>query len=179
MKRVLVLVAFCVSAFSLPHLAAAVLKRWRQLDWRGSTFVNPLMSMVQGIPYSASGLEINYQSIGSAADVNNSSPRLLRSSERCPLTDEQLAQAGGCHCGHIPVIMGRCTYLQFAWFSKQLRFSPATVANSILGRSRCGMTDDRRDNPCLTLPSSPVLVVHRSDGSGTTTSLRISKQRSF
>jgi phosphate transport system substrate-binding protein len=53
--------------------------------------------------------------------------------------------------------------------TQQVRFSPATIAGMYLGTIR--MWNDQQiaaDNPGLTLPTRPVLIVHRSDGSGTT-----------
>jgi phosphate transport system substrate-binding protein len=53
--------------------------------------------------------------------------------------------------------------------SRQLRFSPETIAGMFLGQIR--LWNDPKiaaDNPGISLPLKPVLVVHRSDGSGTT-----------
>jgi phosphate transport system substrate-binding protein len=117
-------------------------------------------------------VEINYQSIGSGGGRQQFIAKTVAfGASDAPLTDEQLAQAGGeANVVHIPVTQGSVviTY-NLPGVSKQLRFSPETIAGMYLGTIK--LWNDRRiaaDNPGVSLPLKPVLVVHRSDGSGTT-----------
>ena len=71
---------------------------------------------------------------------------------------------------HIPVTQGSVVIAyNLPGVSKQLRFSPETISGMYLGTIR--LWNDPKiaaDNPGVSLPVKPVLIVHRSDGSGTT-----------
>ena len=172
MKRVLVLVTFVCAALSLSYLAAAAPQAGGgSLTGAGSTFVNPLMSKWSKEYHTLHpDVEINYQSIGSGGGRQQFiSKTVAFGASDAPLTDEQLAQAGGdAVVAHIPVTHG-AVVIAYNLPGNQVRFSPATIAGIYLGTIK--MWNDpmiAADNPGLKLPSSPVLVVHRSDGSGTT-----------
>jgi phosphate transport system substrate-binding protein len=143
------------------------------LTGAGSTFVNPLMSKWSKEYHGIHpGIQINYQSIGSGGGRQQFLAKTVAfGASDAPLTDEQLAQAGGeANVVHVPVTQGSVVIAyNLAGVSQQLRFSPDTIAGMYLGAIR--MWNDPKiaaDNPGVSLPSKPVLVVHRSDGSGTT-----------
>jgi len=85
-----------------------------------------------------------------------------------PMTDEQLKQAPA-ELLHIPTVLGAVVATYNLPGSPKLRFAPDVVADIFLGKitkwndSRIAAT-----NPGVTLPDQLILVVHRSDGSGTT-----------
>ncbi len=143
------------------------------LTGAGSTFVNPLMSKWSKA-YNAlhPEIRINYQSIGSGGGRQQFLARTVAfGASDAPLTDEQLSQAGGvANVVHVPVIHGSVVIAyNLQGLPRAIRFSPETIAGMYLGVIK--MWNDPKiaaDNPGLTLPSRPVLVVHRSDGSGTT-----------
>ncbi len=151
----------------------AVLAQSGTLTGAGSTFVNPLMSKWSK-EYNTlhSNVKINYQSIGSGGGRQQFLAKTVAfGASDAPLTDEQLAQAGGVgNVVHIPVTQGSVVIAyNLPDVSKQLRFSPETIAGIYLGTIR--MWNDPKiaaDNPGMSSPLKPVLVVHRSDGSGTT-----------
>src|ERR1043165_3695030 len=70
---------------------------------------------------------------------------------------------------HVPTVLGAVviTY-NLEGVSKPLRFSPEVIADIFLGKTK-KWNDPRiaADNPGVTLPSSDITVVHRSDSSGT------------
>lgn len=143
------------------------------LTGAGSTFVNPLMSKWSKEYHTLHPkVEINYQSIGSGGGRQQFLAKTVAfGASDAPLTDEQLAQAGGtANVVHIPVTQGAVVLAyNLAGVSKQLRFSPETVAGIYLGTIK--MWNDPKiiaDNAGVSLPAKPVLLVHRSDGSGTT-----------
>lgn len=143
------------------------------LTGAGSTFVNPLMSKWSKEYHTLHPeVEINYQSIGSGGGRQQFLARTVAfGASDAPLTDGQIAQAGGAaNVVHIPVTQGSVVIsYNLPGVPKQVRFSPDTIAGIFLGKIR--MWNDPRiaaDNPGLSLPAWPVLVVHRSDGSGTT-----------
>jgi phosphate transport system substrate-binding protein len=143
------------------------------LTGAGSTFVNPLMSKWSKEYHTLHpNVEINYQSIGSGGGRQQFLAKTVAfGASDAPLTDEQLAQAGGtANVVHIPVTQGAVVIAyNVAGVSKQLRFSPDSIAGIYLGEIK--LWNDPKiaaDNPGVSLPAKPVLVVHRSDGSGTT-----------
>ncbi len=143
------------------------------LTGAGSTFVNPLMSKWSK-EYNTlhPDIKINYQSIGSGGGRQQFLAKTVAfGASDAPLTDEQIGQAGGpANVVHIPVTHGSVVIAyNLPGLSKQMRFSPETIAGMYLGTIK--MWNDSKiaaDNPGVTLPSRPVLVVHRSEGSGTT-----------
>lgn len=143
------------------------------LTGAGSTFVNPLMSKWSKEYHTLHpNIQINYQSIGSGGGRQQFLAKTVAfGASDAPLTDEQLAQAGGvANVVEIPVTQGSVviTY-NLPDVSKQLRFSPETIAGMYLGTIKL-WSDPKiaADNPGVSLPVKPVLVVHRSEGSGTT-----------
>ena len=143
------------------------------LTGAGSTFVNPLMSKWSKEYHTLHpDVQINYQSIGSGGGRQQFIAKTVAfGASDAPMTDEQITQAGGAaNVVHIPVTQGSVTIAyNLEGVSKQLRFSPDTIAGMYLGTIK--MWNDPKvaaDNPGVSLPPKPVLVVHRSEGSGTT-----------
>ncbi len=162
---VVLLACFCVVPGALAQSGT--------LTGAGSTFVNPLMSKWSKEYHTLHpNVEVNYQSIGSGGGRQQFlSKTVAFGASDAPLTDEQLAQAGGdANVVHIPVTQGSVviTY-NLPGVQKQLRFSPETIAGMYLGTIK--LWNDKKiaaDNPGVSLPARPVLIVHRSEGSGTT-----------
>lgn len=170
MNRIVSLIVVVV-CFSIADIS--VLAQSGALTGAGSTFVNPLMSKWSKEYHTLhSNIQINYQSIGSGGGRQQFLAKTVAfGASDAPLTDEQLAQAGGeANVVHIPVSQGSVVIAyNLQGVSKQLRFSPETIAGMFLGSIR--LWNDPKiaaDNPGASLPTKPVLVVHRSDGSGTT-----------
>ena len=143
------------------------------LTGAGSTFVNPIMSKWSKEYHALHpNVQINYQSIGSGGGRQQFLAKTVAfGASDAPLTDEQVAQAGGvANVVHVPVTQGSVVIAyNLPEVSKQLRFSPETVSGIYLGTIK--LWNDPKivaDNPGVSLPVKPVLVVHRSDGSGTT-----------
>lgn len=87
------------------------------------------------------------------------------------MTDQQLADAKGGPIFHIPAALGAIvpTYNVPEVSSTQLNFTPDDLAGIYVGD--IGMWNDPRlvaDNPALAHLEQPIVVVHRSDGSGST-----------
>jgi phosphate transport system substrate-binding protein len=165
-----------ILAFALVCLnfaAVDILAQSGSLTGAGSTFVNPLMSKWSKEYHTLHPeVQINYQSIGSGGGRQQFLAKTVAfGASDAPLTDAQIEQAGGAaNVVHIPVTQGSVVVsYNMPGVPKQIRFSPETIAAIFLGQIK--LWNDPRiaaDNPGLALPVKPVLVVHRSEGSGTT-----------
>ena len=111
----------------------------------------------------------NYQSIGSGGGIKQISSRTVDfGASDGPMTDEQLKGAPG-ELFHIPTVLGADAATYNLPGSPKLKFTPDVLADIFLGKIT-KWNDPRlaADNPGVSLPSTPIVVVHRSDGSGTT-----------
>jgi len=122
------------------------------LTGAGATFPNPIYSKWFDAYARETGVRINYQSTDG------------------PMTDQQIAAVQG-KVLHVPTVLGAvvATYNLPALGQAPLRFDGPTLADIFLGRIT--RWNDRRIaqlNPGVKLPAEDILVVHRSDGSGTT-----------
>ncbi len=114
--------------------------------------------------------KFNYQSIGSGGGIRQVSAGTVDfGASDGPMTDDQMAAAPG-YLYHIPTVLGAVavTY-NLEGVTTQLKFSGKTIAGIFLGDIKTW--DDpmiKKDNPGVELPTQPIVVVHRSDGSGTT-----------
>lgn len=115
-------------------------------------------------------IEINYQAIGSGGGIR----QLLAGTvdfgaSDMPMTDQMLAQAKK-KILHFPTVLGADvpTY-NLPGLKTQLHFTPQTLAGLFLGQIT-KWNDPRlaRANPGVNLPKHDIVIVHRSDGSGTT-----------
>lgn len=170
-NRIVTRIVISLAGFSM--VPAGLLAQSGAITGAGSTFVNPLMSKWSKEYHTLHpGIEVNYQSIGSGGGRQQFLAKTVAfGASDAPLTDEQLAQGGGeAAVVHIPVTQGSVVVAyNLPGVPKQLRFSPETVSGIYLGTIK--LWNDRRiaaDNPGVSLPAKPVLVVHRSEGSGTT-----------
>jgi len=84
-----------------------------------------------------------------------------------PLSDEQMQKAAGIQ--HIPTVMGAVVIVWNFSELKELRLSPETLAGIYLGKiTKWNDEVLKKENPSAKLPDLAITVVHRSDGSGTT-----------
>ncbi len=132
------------------------------LTGAGSTFVNPLMSKWSKEYHTLHpNIQINYQSIGSGGGRQQFlSKTVAFGASDAPLTDEQIAQAGGAaNVVHIPVTQGSVVIAyNLPEVKKQLRFSPETIAGMYLGTIK--LWNDPKiaaDNPGVVVASKTSL----------------------
>ncbi len=117
-----------------------------------------------------SDIEINYQSIGSGGGIAQLTGGTVDfGASDMPMTDDQLAKLR-VRAFHFPTVLGAVvpTY-NIPGVAAELKFSPETLAGIFLGRiSKWNDPALVKDNPGIKLPKDDIVVVHRSDGSGTT-----------
>jgi phosphate transport system substrate-binding protein len=146
----------------------------KQLNGAGSTFINPLFSkMFTEYPKAKCGANVNYQSVGSGAGINDLLQQIVDfGATDAPMTDAQLAQSPKGSILHIPVTIGAeaISYnLSTISSTTHLKFTGPLIADIFLGKVTSW--DDpaiAQLNQGVTLPHQTITVVHRSDGSGTT-----------
>jgi phosphate transport system substrate-binding protein len=112
-------------------------------------------------------LRFNYQSIGSGGGIKQITDRTVDfGASDAPMTDEEMSKAPGIQ--HIPTVLGAVVVTYQAPVA-DLRLTPETLAGLFLGEIT-KWNDPRlaKENPTAKLPDVPVTIVHRSDGSGTT-----------
>jgi phosphate transport system substrate-binding protein len=141
------------------------------LTGAGATFPYPLYSKWFSTYATETGVRINYQSIGSGGGIRQLSEGTVDfGASDSPMTDAELAKARGGPVLHIPTVIGAVavTY-NLPELPQPIRLSAAVLGDMFSGRIT-KWNDPRIAalNAGAQLPASDVLVVHRSDGSGTT-----------
>ena len=141
-----------------------------QLSGAGSSFVYPVMTRwIQDFSQSHPSVQINYQSIGSGGGVQQVKAGTVDfGASDAPLADDQLA--GMPPVIQIPETAGPvCITYNLPELKQSVQLSPETLAGIFLGNVK-NWQDPllAKDNPGVTLPSEPIVVIHRADGSGTT-----------
>ena len=141
----------------------------QKLTGAGATFPYPVYSKWFS-EYAAAhpGVEINYQSIGSGGGIRQVTAGLVDfGASDMPMTDEALA-GSKVKLVHIPTVLGAVVPVFNVPGASAIRFSGDVLADIFLGK--ISMWNDARiakDNPGVSLPDQKIIVVHRSDGSGT------------
>ena len=140
------------------------------LTGAGATFPYPLYSKWFADYATAKGVRINYQSIGSGGGIRQFSEGTVDfGASDSPMKDDEIAKAKG-PVLHIPTVLGAIaiTY-NLPELSAPLKLTGDVLADVFLGKIK-KWNDPRlaASNPGVKLPGSDILVVHRSDGSGTT-----------
>jgi len=159
-----VLGAACVAAVAMPSAA-------QDLTGAGATFPYPIYNKWFSDYAAKTGVKINYQSIGSGGGVRQISEQTVDfGASDAPMSDEELAKAKGGALLHVPTVLGAVviTYNVSA-LKRPLKLDGITLADIYLGKIT-KWNDPRIAalNKGTALPASDILVVHRSDGSGTT-----------
>ncbi len=168
MKSILLSVA--AAMLCLGSAANAQLK----LNGAGATFPYVIYSKWFDLYHEKTGVEVNYQSIGSGGGIKQVIEGTVDfGASDAPMTDDQLKQAAekqGTEILHIPTVMGAVvlTY-NVPGVGQGLRLSPEVLAGIYLGEI-INWNDPKIAalNSGIKFPDLPIIVVHRSDGSGTT-----------
>ena len=141
-----------------------------QLTGAGATFPNPLYTRWFSDYKSsvASGVEVNYQSIGSGGGIQQITAKTVDfGASDAPMSDDEMSKASGIQ--HIPTTLGAVviTY-NVDGLSAPLKLDGDTIAKIYLGKiTKWNDSAIASQNAGVNLPGSDITVVHRSDGSGT------------
>jgi phosphate transport system substrate-binding protein len=142
-----------------------------RLTGAGATFPYPIYSKwVLEYTKTRPNVEINYQSIGSGGGIRQFMDRTVDfGATDGPMSDSQITAVRG-NVLHIPTVLGAVVpAYTIPNVTQQLRFTPEVLAGIFLGQiTRWNDSRIAAVNPGVTLPNRDIIVVHRSDGSGTT-----------
>ena len=143
-----------------------------QLNGAGSTFINPLLTKMAGDYLTKCGVKVNYQSVGSGAGVKAWQQNTVDfGASDAYLADSEIATAAANGAPiEIPTTFGAVVVAyNLTGLSGALKMTPDIIANIFLGKITAWNDPAlAAANPGVTLPSTAISVVHRSDGSGTT-----------
>ncbi len=159
---------FPVFALLLLILPAAAQTK---LNGAGATFPYPIYSKwFNQYHQQHPEIEINYQSIGSGGGIRQVTAGTVDfGASDGPMSDEQLA-AAKFKILHLPTVLGSVVpAYNIPGVKGELKFTPDVIAGIYLGKIT-SWNDPAigKANPGVSLPNQPIVVVHRSDGSGTT-----------
>jgi phosphate transport system substrate-binding protein len=158
-------IALLCLALSMPAFAQTT------LNGAGATFPYPMYSKWFSEYHKLHpDVEINYQSIGSGGGIRQVLAGTVDfGASDGPMTDEQLKEAK-VKILHVPTVLGAdVPAYNIPGVTAELKFSPETLAGIFLGKITSWDSPAlAKDNPGVKLPSQPIILIHRSDGSGTT-----------
>ena len=142
-----------------------------KLNAAGATFPYPIYSKwFNQYHQEHPDIEINYQSIGSGGGIRQVTAGTVDfGASDGPMSDEQLASAK-VKIIHLPTVLGAVVpAYNIPGFKGELKFTPEVIAGIYLGKiTSWNDPAIAKINPGVSLPNQGIIVVHRSDGSGTT-----------
>lgn len=162
------LVAIFLSFILMPWSALAVAKQV-ELVGAGATFPYPLYSKMFYSYWKTTGIKVNYQPIGSGGGIRQLINLTVDfGGSDAFMSDEALAKAQA-KILHIPICLGAVVLTYNLPGNPEIKCTPNVVADIFLGKIR-RWNDKRIEeiNPGIKFPKIDIMVIHRSDGSGTT-----------
>jgi phosphate transport system substrate-binding protein len=142
-----------------------------KLNGAGATFPYPIYSKwFNQYHQEHPEIEINYQSIGSGGGIRQVTAGTVDfGASDGPMSDQQLADAKK-KIIHLPTVLGAVVpAYNIPGFKGELKFTPEVIAGIYLGKiTTWNDPAIAKANPGVSLPGQSIIVVHRSDGSGTT-----------
>jgi len=145
------------------------------LNGAGATFPYPIYSKWFSEYHKAhADVQINYQSIGSGGGIRQVTEATVDfGASDMPMTDEQLNEAQtklSTKVLNLPSVLGAVVpAYNIPRVSGEVKFTPDALAGIFLGRiTKWNDKAITGANPGMNFPDKDIIVVHRSDGSGTT-----------
>jgi phosphate transport system substrate-binding protein len=158
-----------IATLGLAGLCFGGLAAAEDITGAGATFPAPLYAKWAADYNKATGVKVNYQSVGSGAGIKQiDSKTVAFGASDMPLKDEDLAKKGQMQFptvigGVVPVINIK------GITSGQLKLNGAVLADIYLAKiTKWSDPAIKALNPSLALPDAAIAPVRRADGSGTT-----------
>ena len=149
-------------------LWAAHSARAQEITGAGATFPAPLYSKWAADYNKATGVKVNYQSVGSGAGIKQIDSKTVDfGASDMPLTDDELAKKG--QIQFPTVIGGVVPVINVKGISPgQLKLNGQVLGDIFLGKiTKWDDAAIKGLNPGLSLPDAAIATVRRADGSGT------------
>ena len=163
MRRMTLLL--CCALVALPALGQTT------LNGAGATFPYPIYSKWFSEYHKLHpDIQINYQSIGSGGGIRQVIAGTVDfGASDGPMTDDQLKEAK-IKILHVPTVLGAdVPAYNIPGVTEELKFTPQVLAGIFLGKiTNWNDKAIAAANAGVSLPNQDIIVVHRSDGSGTT-----------
>lgn len=145
---------------------------WAQnINAAGATFPYPIYSKWFDEYHKVHpNVQINYQSIGSGGGIRQLLDKTVDfGASDGPMSDDQLKQAGF-KILHFPTVLGAAVpSYNLPGVTAELKFTPEALSGIFLGKvTKWNDPAIAGANPGVKLPADDIVVIHRSDGSGTT-----------
>jgi phosphate transport system substrate-binding protein len=141
------------------------------INGAGATFPYPIYSKwFDEYHKNHSDIQFNYQSIGSGGGIRQITAKTVDfGATDGPMTDAQLATAEGWTILHFPTVLGGVVPIyNIEGVSGKLNFTQRAISDIFLGKiTKWNDPEIQGSNPDVKLPDTAIVVVHRSDGSGT------------
>jgi len=141
------------------------------LNGAGATFPNPMYSKWFSEYHKVhSDVQINYQPIGSGGGIRQVTAGTVDfGASDMPMTDQQLKDSK-IKILNIPTVLGAVVpAYNIPGVTGEVKFTPEALAGIFLGKiSKWNDKAITSANPGVNFPDKDIIVVHRSDGSGTT-----------
>jgi len=165
MKRVLHSLLTVLVVISTSFVANAEAK---ELLGAGATFPYPLYSKMFDSYYKVYGVKINYQAIGSGGGIRQLINKTVDfGGTDAFMSDEKLKELP--RIIHIPTCLGAVSVTYKLPVNPELKFTPEVLSDIFLGKiTKWSDARIQEINSGVKLPDINIVVVHRSDGSGTT-----------
>ncbi|HZW94836.1 MAG TPA: phosphate ABC transporter substrate-binding protein PstS [Candidatus Eremiobacteraceae bacterium] len=145
------------------------------LNGAGATFPNPMYSKWFSEYHKLhSDVQVNYQSIGSGGGIRQVTEGTVDfGASDMPMNDQQLAEAQGklkTKILNLPSVLGAVVpAYNIPGVSGEVKFTPDALAGIFLGKiTKWNDKAITSVNPGVNFPDKDIIVIHRSDGSGTT-----------
>jgi len=168
MKKLLIISALSVTVLfyfaGLPTYASE-----KELLGAGATFPFPLYSKMFDTYYQTNKVKINYQAIGSGGGIQQLISKTVDFGGTDAFMNARELKKAELPILHIPTCLGAVVVTYNLPDKPKLKFTPDVIADIFLGKIT-KWSDPRITavNPEVKLPDMGIVVVHRSDGSGTT-----------
>jgi len=140
------------------------------LSGAGSTFVAPMMSVWTKAYATSNGVQVAYSSVGSGAGIAQLQANTVDFGDSDAfMSDSDIAKAKG-PVVQIPLVQAPVVVVyNLPGIASGLKFDGDTIGKIFSGAITAWNDPAIKAlNPGITLPSTPIAVAHRSDGSGTT-----------
>ncbi|MFQ6105291.1 MAG: phosphate ABC transporter substrate-binding protein PstS [Candidatus Glassbacteria bacterium] len=161
-------VVFLFTGFLALSMATASIAEIELLG-AGATFPYPLYSKMFDVYHKQTGVKVNYQSIGSGGGIRQLLNRAVDfGGTDAFMSEQELGKAPG-EIVHVPICLGAVAVTYNLAGIGELKFTSDALSGIFLGKiTKWNDPRIQAANPDVSLPDMKIVVIHRSDGSGTT-----------